>query len=414
VTTGPVGFSQLLLVVFLLALLQPTIPNPLLLAPATAWTLACYAFAVPILLIHYARGGRWQTTPFDYALCAYLLLVIATWPTSANPKATAFALVTLLAQVAVFFAVRMLTVGWAPTGRVTVAALIMGIAILEWMATDYHLRYGISFRLTEFPALEWDGRPGLGAVAAIGFALLVGIWQQARSLTLQIASILLIVAAVVELIFFYSRDPWVAAAGVLLLALVVAFRIGGVRRYAFGAGVVAAVTALASTAYITRLVKMMAGLEHGPEGGLSLRLGAWRDAASIINQHLFAGVGLGNYVAVRKATSLPQFQLIPPELETLAHPHNLFLQQFAETGIGGGLAYVGMWTTVLWAGWQVATRRTQMLDANLSVFYALAAMAMVNLGENIFLDQVAADRIRIHTMAWMLMAVAVAEWRRDA
>lgn len=408
---APVAVGQILLVAFLVALLRPTIPNPLLLAPATAWTVVCYAFALPILLYHYVRNGRWQMTPFDYALCAYLAVVLATWPTSFNRQTTATAVVALAGQVVVFYAVRLLIASWPPAARIVVAGLVGGIALLVWLATDYHFRYGISFRLTEFP-LEWDGRPGLGAVAVIGFALLIGIWQRARSVTLQCASILVIVGAVVELIFFYSRDPWVAAAAVLVLALAVAFRIGGLRRFALAAGIIISVTALANTPYITRLVRMMAGLEHGPEGGLALRVGAWRDATVVIRQHLVTGVGLGNYLAARRATSLPRFALIPAEQIPLVHPHNVFLQQMAETGVAGGLAYLAIWATALWAGWRVGTSRVQTFDANLGVFYALAAITIVNLGENIFLDAVAAERVRLHTIAWVLMAVAIGEWSR--
>jgi O-antigen ligase len=408
---APAVAAPLLLAAFLVALLRPTIPNPFLLAPAPAWTVVCYAFALPILLYHFVRGERWQMTPFDYALCAYLTVVLATWPASVNHRSTGAAVVTLAAQVAVFGAVRLLIARWPPAARIVVAGLVCGIAVLQWLATDYHLRNGLSFRLTEFP-LEWDGRPGLGAVGAIGFALLIGIWQRARSITLQGASILLIVGAVVELIFFYSRDPWVAAAAVLVLAFGVAFRIGGIRRFALAAGIIVAVTAFANTPYTTSLVRMMVGLEHGPEGGLALRLGAWRDASAMIRAHGMTGVGLGNYLAARRATDLPRFAMIPAEQTPLVHPHNLFLQQMAETGVAGGLAYLAMWATALWAGWRVSTDRTQTFDANLGVFYALAAIAIVNVGENIFLDAVAGARVRIHTIAWVLMAVAIGEWER--
>src|SRR4029079_10827231 len=88
----------------------------------------------------------------------------------------------------------------------------------------------------------------------------------------------------------------------------------------------------------------------------------------------------------------------------------LFLQQLAETGVAGGLAYIAVWATVLWAGWRISTSRAPRFDASLGVFYALAAIAIVNLGENVFLDAVAAERIRMHTLAWVLMAVAIAEW----
>lgn len=400
-----------LFLAFLFLLLQPAIPNPFQLEPATAWVIVCYAFAVPILLIHAARRSWWRPTPFDYLLCAYVIFVLVTWRTSVDRPATSVAIFKLIAQIAIFCATRLLVENRRTLGRLVVAALVLGIAILEWTATDFHLRYGLSERLLEFPALEWNGREGLGVLGAIQLALLIGIWQETRSRMVQLGSILLIIGAVAELIFFYSRAPWIAAAAVLLLALVVAFRIGGVRRYALAVGAIVAVIGLARTPYIVRLAKMAAGLERGAEGGLAVRLGAWRHATSVIRQHLFVGVGLGNFVAVRRTIDLP---LIPhvPAGETPVHPHNIFLQQFAETGIAGGLAYVALWATALWAGWRTSGPGTTRLEAHLSVFYGLFAIAIVNMGENMFMDTVAAERVRLHTISWILMAVGIAGWNR--
>lgn len=97
---------QVLFVAFLIALLQPAIPNPFLLEPAAAWTLVCCAFAIPVVVIHVARGWRRQPASFDWALGAYLVCVFVAWPASVNRHATAVAIVTLLGQIAVFYAVR--------------------------------------------------------------------------------------------------------------------------------------------------------------------------------------------------------------------------------------------------------------------------------------------------------------------
>lgn len=396
--------------VFLFALLQPAIPNPLQLEPATAWTLLCYAFAVPTVLLHCAGGHRWQMTPFDWALCAYLVFVLVTWPTSFNRQATSVATFRLFGQVAVFCAIRLLASGSPAVGRVVVAAFIVGVALLEWIATDFHLRYGLSERLLEFPSLEWNGRTGLGYAGAIELALLVGIWQQTRSWKVQLCVIVLMAVGVAELIFFYTRASWIAAAAVLLLALVMAVRIGGVRRYALALGIVVAVIGSVSTPVIVHLAKTVAGLEQGREVGFGLRLGAWRDAVSVIRQHPFVGVGLGNYVAVHIASQLSSPSVVLPG--QLIHPHNIFLQQIAEIGIPGGLAYVALWATAHRAGWQTSIRNTHVFGTTLSVFYALVAITVVNLGENMFLDVVAAERVRLHTFAWILMAVVTAAWNR--
>lgn len=382
---------------FLFALLRPAMPTPFGLEPAPAWTILCYAFAVPTLAFYgYRRRICWQPTNFDYLLAAYVVCVLATWPTSFNRAATGVAMVRLGAQIAVFYAVRLLVADRPGLTRVVVAALVGGIAILQWTAFDYHLRYGLSERLLDFPPLEWNGRQGLGFAGAIQFALLIGLWQRARSPLLRFASMLLIAGVVVELLFLYSRLAWIAAAAVLGVALVTTIRLGGFRRFALAVGVIIVVVGLVSTPFVLHLARVAAGWEEGMEGGPEVRLAGWIGATHVIRQHVFVGVGLGNYFPVRQSVNW--------------HPHNIFLQQIAEVGIGGGLAYIALWATVLWAGWQIGTRTADTHEISTSLFYGLVAIAMVNMGENMF--DIVDERIRLHTMAWILIALVIAEWNR--
>ncbi len=58
--------SVLLLLAFLFVLLHPSILNPFQLEPHTAWTIHCYAFGVPILVINaVVRRRMWRPAPFD-------------------------------------------------------------------------------------------------------------------------------------------------------------------------------------------------------------------------------------------------------------------------------------------------------------------------------------------------------------
>jgi putative inorganic carbon (HCO3(-)) transporter len=396
---------------FLGALLQPTMPNPFLLEPGTSWTIVCYAFAVPVLVFGWVRGHRRQVSPFDYVLCGYLAFVVATWPASVDREQTGIAVARLAGQVAVYCAVRRLAADWPVLGRIFVAALAGGIAVLEWRALDYHLRAGLIARLAEFPSLEWNGREGLGVLGVIQFALLLGIWQRAQRRTVRIASMLLLVGSVVELVFLYSRMPWVAAACVLGVAFMTAMRLGGFWRYALGVAAITAIVAVVGTPYVLHLVRTAVGLEYGTEGGLDFRFVLWRNGINIVSQHALGGVGLGNFMEVHQKLYPMPFDIRPNEAAA-AHPHNLFLQQAAEVGVPGGLAYVALWGTALWAGWRICKRATAGFDVGMSLFFALVSIVVVNMGENMFLDLVAAERARVHTIAWIVIGFVVAEWNR--
>lgn len=404
--------SVILFLLFLAALLQPGLPNPLMIEPTAAWLMLCYGFAAIVLTVHFARGGTWRLSPFDAVLGAYLIMVLVTWPTSVDRHETGLAIARLLGQVVVFCAVRVLAESRPFVHRLCVAALVVGFAVIAWIATDFHLRVGLDERLIAYPSLEWNGRSGLGTAGAIQFGLLVGLWQDVRSRAAQICALFLVVVAAGELIFFYSRDPWIAACAVLVAAGLMAIRRGGMRRFAIAAAVIVASVGLIRTPYVDRLVRLAAGIEQGQEGGIALRLVGWSDAVVMIRQHALVGVGLGNFIAVRQVNgSLGSPDVLVTQPLPI-HPHNMYLQQLAEVGVVGGTLYIALWLMALWAGWQVGLRCTNQVGVRLSAFYALVAIVVMNLGENMFLDAVAAERVRFHTIAWMLLALVIAEWNR--
>lgn len=409
--------SLTIFLAFLVCVMQPAfLPIPPAFGPAT-WAVLCYAFAVPVLLIHLVRRRRLALTPFDYLLGVYILSALATWPTGFDRDATGMAIVGLVAQIAVFYATKLMIEDWPFMSRVVVTAFVVGIALLELTAIDYHVRQGLSVRLTEYSSPPgWNGRAGLGFVAAIQFALLVGIWQQARSRALQVASICLLLVGVIELIFLYSRLAWMAASAAFLIGTVVTLRTGRTRRYWAAVGVVVALVATAATrsSFVVHLAKTAVGLEQGTEaeGTPAERFALWHNAVSIIDDHLFMGVGLGNFQAVHAQIYPRPYPWLHPSETRAAHPHNVFLQAVAEVGLVGGLAYIMLWSVALWAGWRISARRTAGLQPAVSAFYGLVAIAVTNMGENMFLDTAARPRARLHTLAWILLALVIAEWNR--
>jgi O-antigen ligase len=398
------------LVTFLVALVHPAILNPFQVEPHVAWTITCYAFGLPILIVNgWVRRALWRPTPFEYVMGAYVVLVLATWPTSFDRHATGVAIRGLGAQLVVFGAVRVLAASWPETPRVVVAALVGGIAMLEWTALAAHLRIGLQVRVLEFPPLEWSGREGLGLAAAIQCALLIGIWQRTRSSVVSIAAILLILAAVVECLFMYSRVPWAAMAAALIAACVYGVRMGGFRRSLFALVTIGVFVGIVGTPYMMHLARMAAGLARGPESGLSFRMAAWVDAPKVISRNPLRGTGLGTYMTVRRTIDLPPSRYHLPELPAPLHPHNAYLQQLAEVGIPGGAAYALIWATALWAGWRVSTDRALGHGINVGLFLALVAIAVSNLGENMFEGT---ERLRLQSIAWIAAALITAEWDR--
>jgi len=343
-----------LIALLLAAIFWPVLPTPFMIDGPTAWRYLCYAFALPVLLLALWRGRRFHATPFDYALAAYLLIVIATWPTSVDRHKTMDAMVALTAPIAVFYAIRILVSHRPAAARFILAGTLAGIALLEWIATSYHLWAGFTTRPMVFPPLEWNGRQGLSAIGVVQFGLLVGIWQTARSQVVRGCALILLVGSAAELIFFYARDPWIAAIAVLVVSLAYARRHGGIGHYVLGIAVVLALIGSVRTPYLTHLAKGALGLEEGAEGGLPIRLGAWRDALIITRRHPITGIGLGNYVDVRFYADLPRFTMIPAGQPDVVHPHNTFLQQLAELGIFGGVAYAALWAIALQLAWKIS------------------------------------------------------------
>jgi O-antigen ligase len=402
---------------FLVFLMRPGSFDPLHLGFDTFWPQLCYAFAVPMLLVQVARGTRFVLTTFDYALAAYLLFVLVTWPTASDRRIAGTAIVELMAQIALFYAFRLLLLERQSLGAVVIVALTAGIAVLEMIALGYHAEQGLSVRLIEYarPA-GWNGRAGLGFVGAIQFAILLGIWQRARSRALQAASACLLLGVTIELVFLYSRLAWMAAFAAFVVGALASFRIGGTRRIVVAVGVVLVLLrpVLVGNPAVVRLAKVSVGLEpsEGQSSSPDARFALWRNAATIIRAHVIMGVGLGNFVQVHARVYPRAYPQLDPAEDRPAHPHNMFLQQGAEVGILGGLSYVALWAVALWTGWRASSRRTREVQPATCAFYALVVIVVTNMGENMFLNTVATARVRLHSIAWILLAIVVAEWSR--
>src|SRR5262249_17677877 len=195
---------------------------------------------------------------------------------------------------------------------------------------------------------------------------------------------------------------------------VTAIRMGELRRYALLCGVAGVATAAVGTSYMAHLATLAVGAGRGVETGLAWRIAAWFDGLRVVALHPFAGGGVGNFMAFRQTIDLPRPFLLQDQTRAL-HPHNLYVQRMAEIGVCGGFIYIALWATALWAGWRITTRgsRTtgESVATSASLFYALVAIAVAIVGENML--EIAGERARLQTIAWLLIALGIAKWNRQ-
>jgi tetratricopeptide (TPR) repeat protein len=103
----------------------------------------------------------------------------------------------------------------------------------------------------------------------------------------------------------------------------------------------------------------------------------WADTIELIKDEPLLGVGVGNYEfalpAYRTASRHREWQQyigILPHMPYYAH--NEYLELWAESGIGGVLAWVFMLAAIVWSGWRVAVAREEVEGR--SVAWALLAV----------------------------------------
>ena len=85
------------------------------------------------------------------------------------------------------------------------------------------------------------------------------------------------------------------------------------------------------------------------------------------------------------------------------HAHNLWLHQFAETGLLGGALYLMLWLRILVLSWRSARERPAFLSVG--VFLSIVGILGSNLTTNMFFLTGGASG-RIQSMSWMLFGLA--------
>jgi O-antigen ligase len=243
----------------------------------------------------------------------------------------------------------------------------------------------------------YAGYLGLAAPLAISLALWAWTGQPRAAMNLRLA--LPAAAAVISLglLVSWSRGAWLAfgaAVAVVILA--------HTRRAAPAVMALAGLAALALAVFgvadllPAALVGRLADLREYvglvdvartevTDANFSVleRIAHWQAALGMWRDHLWLGVGAGNYAVAYPGYALPRWY------EALGHAHNVYLNFAAEAGLLGLLAYLWLWLASLWqAGRTAASQQHLAAAVGAGVLGALVHATVHNLFDNLWVQHI--------------------------
>lgn len=241
---------------------------------------------------------------------------------------------------------------------------------------------------------------GLGVVLGLATAV-VGRWRRRAAIPRSWWVWLLAAGAAtavtgIALVFSWSRGAWLGfAAG----AATVAFF--WPRRLRWGVTVVVAAAVVLAAAYalnavpatITeRLAGFTADLTFGDVRGVDIdegnyavleRLAHWQAALDMARDRFWTGVGFGSYAA-----AYDDYRLINWP-DALGHAHNYYINLLAEVGLPGLLAYLVLWTAVVWQTIRVLRHADWPLrGVALGLMGAWAALSVHHLVDKLYVNNI--------------------------
>ena len=236
-----------------------------------------------------------------------------------------------------------------------VAPLALSLALWAW---------------TSKPPANWSLRLLLPALAGlISLGLLVS-WSRGAWLAFAAAIAIVVLAhtrraaPVVIVLAGLAVLALAVFGGVDLLPAPVVGRLADLRQYAGLVDVARTEVTDANFAVIERIAHWQAAL------------GMWRD-------HLWLGVGAGNYAVVYADYNLPRWY------EPLGHAHNVYLNFAAEAGLLGLLAYLWLWLASLWQAARTAAGDDRFSAAvGAGVLGALVHATVHNLFDNLWVQHI--------------------------
>lgn len=242
----------------------------------------------------------------------------------------------------------------------------------------------------------------LGLVAPLAVSLALWAWREGLHTVRRPAALRLALTAAAGLISLgllvsWSRGAWLAF-GVALAVVLLAHA----RRAAPAvlAGALVAALALGLMGAAELLPAAVAGRLGALQEYVGLidvartevtdanfavveRIAHWQAALAMWRDHLWLGVGAGNYAVVYGQYNLPRWY------EALGHAHNVYLNFAAEAGLLGLLAYGWLWLAALWQALRCAVQRDRLAAAvGAGVLGGLAAASVHNFFDNLWVQHI--------------------------
>jgi putative inorganic carbon (HCO3(-)) transporter len=239
----------------------------------------------------------------------------------------------------------------------------------------------------------------LGLIAPLAVSLALWAWSNPRGRGLGLSLALSATAGLIclGLLVSWSRGAWLAFAAALavvvlahsrraapvVLALAVA---AGLTLTLFGAAdlLPASVTGrLSELQQYVGLIDLARTEVTDANFSVVERIAHWQAALGMWADHLWLGVGPGNYAVVYGQYNLPRWY------EPLGHAHNIYLNFAAEAGLLGLLAYLWLWLASLWQALRGATATDRLAAAVAAgVLGGLTAATVHNVFDNLWVQHI--------------------------
>jgi O-antigen ligase len=302
---------------------------------------------------------------------------------------------SLLANVLVFYAAAATVRDAPPFIGVVFLTIVVGVALLQVMAIDFHFEQGIFTRISEYDRPEgWSGYPELGFLLCIQLAILIALLRTTPVGSRWVVFGLVMAVSAVELIFLFSRMAWVTAAAVVAVGVAAGTPIGRIWKPAVAALIVAALVAIAIAQSTTGRRLLVSLTERTASAS---RLDIWARTTTMIEDYPLFGVGAGNFQAIFEPVYNP---MLNEDLRRGGHAHNLWLQEAAELGLVTAIVYTALWVAALIYG----ARLVHGTWIERAAFLMVVAIAVRNMGDYMFFSTGGAQA-RLHTLLWIVWGV---------
>jgi putative inorganic carbon (hco3(-)) transporter len=237
----------------------------------------------------------------------------------------------------------------------------------------------------------------LGLVAPLAISLALWSWTSQPRPAMRLRLALLAAAAITSLglLASWSRGAWLAFAAAVAVVVLAHTRRAAPLVIALAGLAVLAAAVFGGAEVLPAAVSGRLGDLREYVGLIDIsrtevtdanfavieRLAHWQAALDMWRDHLWLGVGAGNYAVAYAAYNLPRWY------EPLGHAHNVYLNFAAEAGLLGLLAYLWLWMGSLVQATRVSASRHRLTAAiGAGVLGALVHATVHNVFDNLWVQ----------------------------